>query len=134
MGARKAEFKRLVDAYYSAGDRREWDATTQAEKALRDFGAVWNEAGTGWIDPQAEPDSVMIWKCTGRLYNERDTSWMWVDYRQSRASAMAACEAQALGNNEGVLTWEEETDEYSRATTEKRHGWIYELELIEVKA
>jgi hypothetical protein len=78
-------------------------------------------------------EPLKIWKCTGRLYNERDTSWMWVDYRQSRATAMAACEAQALEGKEGGLTWAAETGDYSRATTEKRPHWIYEVELIEVR-
>jgi hypothetical protein len=56
---RAEQFKRLLDNYYSAGDRREWDATTQAEKALKKFGAVMQ--GNQWVDMKAEPDSAAIY-------------------------------------------------------------------------
>lgn len=78
-------------------------------------------------------DVITIWKCTGRLYNEHDASWMWIDYYQTKERAKEACEIKAREGKEGVLTWgPEETDGYQRAITEKRNGWIYELQPIEV--
>lgn len=75
---------------------------------------------------------MVIWKSCGRLYNERDVSWMWIEYFQTRESARTACELTALNGEEGGLTWEVQTEEYDRATTANRPHFIYEVIRVEV--
>jgi hypothetical protein len=127
---REQEFKQLVDAYYSAGDRREWDATTQAEKALKDFGARWNDAGTGWIDPKAEPDSVVIYELDGGRQHEHNRFWRYSGFSLTQRGGEVKCEQHAQEHGYLPLEWVRKDDSQSIGYT--LVGWQYSVTRVVV--